>query len=153
MAMPSHSLPPPAIRRRALTLVEVVMAILVLGVAIATALAAMQRAFFQFDTARNLQLAGSILQCEIEKERLLDWSRVSDAKYQPAIDPAFLRNAAVAGRFTMSRSVAVVPERGGQLVQVTLTIAWRSLDGRTLTRSTTTFFCKDGLYNRIYLNV
>jgi prepilin-type N-terminal cleavage/methylation domain-containing protein len=83
--------------RRGLTLVEVVIAILVLGVTIATALAAMQRAFFQFDTARNLQLAGSILQCEIEKERLLDWARVSDATYQPAIDPAFLRNPAIAG--------------------------------------------------------
>ena len=129
------------------------MAVMVLGVAIATALAAMQRAFFQFDTARNLQLASSILQCEIEKERLLDWARVSDQSYQPAIDPAFLRNPAVAGRFTLSRSLSVVPDHGGQLVQVTLTLTWRSLDGRTLTRSTTTFFCKDGLYNRIYLNV
>jgi hypothetical protein len=38
-------------------------------------------------------------------------------------------------------------------VQVTLTIRWRTLDGRNLTRSTTTFFCQDGLYNWIYFNV
>ena len=142
-----------AAARRGLTLVEVVIAVLVLSVAIATALVAMQRAFFQFDTARNLQLAGSILQCEIEKERLLDWTRVSDARYQPAIDPAFLRNPTIAGRFTLSRSLSLVPERGGLLVEVTLTVAWRSLDGRTLRRSTMTYFCKDGLYNRIFLNV
>lgn len=139
--------------RAGLTLVEVAIAVVVLAFAITTALAAMQRAFLQFDTARNLQLAGSILQSEMEKERLLEWARVSDAGYQPTIDPALLKNPAIAGRFTLSRSLAVVPERNGQLVQVTLTVTWRTFDGRSLSRSHTTFFCQDGLYNRIYLNV
>jgi prepilin-type N-terminal cleavage/methylation domain-containing protein len=139
--------------QRAFTLVEVSIAVLVMALAITTALAAMQRAFLQMDTARSLQLASSIMQCEIEKERLLAWDRVSDAAYQPAIDAALLKNPAVAGRFTLSRALVVVPDRAGQLVQVTLSVTWRTLDGRSLTRSYTTHFCQGGLYNRIYLNV
>jgi Tfp pilus assembly protein PilV len=137
----------------AFTLVEVSIAVLVMALAITTALAAMQRAFLQMDTARSLQLASSIMQCEMEKERLLAWDRVSNASYQPTIDSALLKNPAVAGRFTLSRAVVVVPDRSGQLIQVTLTVTWRTLDGRSLTRSYTTHFCQGGLYNRIYLNV
>jgi Tfp pilus assembly protein PilV len=133
--------------------VEVSIAVMILAIAITTALAAMQRAFLQLDTARNLQLAGSILQCEMEKHRLLPWERVSDPAYQPVIDSSFLRNPAVAGRFTLSRSLAVVPERNGQLVHVTLTVTWRTFDGRNLSRSYTTTFCQGGLFNRIYHNV
>lgn len=140
-------------REAGLTVVEVAMAVMVLAIAITTGLAAMQRAFLQLDTARNLQIAGGILQGEMEKERLLPWATVSDAAYQPAIDAALLKNAAVAGRFTLSRTLAIVADRDGQLVQVTLTVKWRTFDGRTAARTYTTFFCQDGLYNWVYSNV
>lgn len=140
-------------RLRAFTLVEVAFAVVVLAIAITTALAAMQRAFLHFDAARNLQLAASILQSEIEKERLLSWSQVSDPGRRPAIDAALLRSPLVAGRFTLSRALSVVPERNGQMVQVTLTVTWRTFTGQEVSRSHTTFYCRDGLYNLVYLNV
>lgn len=144
----------PAARSRAgvrgLTVVEVVMAVFVLAVAITTGLAAMQRAFLQLDTARNLQLASSILQCEMEKERLLPWSTISSATYQPAIDATLLRDVSIAGRFTLSRSINAVND---QLVQVTLTATWRTYEGRNVSRTYTTYFCQGGLYNWIYANV
>lgn len=140
-------------RRGGFTLAEAILAVLVLALGIATSLTALQRAYVALDTARNLTLAGAIMQNQIERERLLGWAQVSDAAYRPAIDASFLANPAVAGRFTLSRTVTALPQRSGQMVQVTLTVTWRSYDGRSLSRSYTTYFTQTGLYNYIYRNV
>lgn len=126
------------------------MAVLVLATVIASAILVMQRALSELDAARNLDVAGRILETEIEKERLLDWTQVSNAAYQPVIDAAFLGNPAIAGRFTLSRALAGVPDSAGQLVQATLTVTWRGLDGRSRSRSYTTWFAEGGLND--YLN-
>lgn len=119
------------------------MAVCVLALALTTSLAAMQRAFLQFDTARNLGIAANILQCEMEKQRLLTWTEVNNAGYAPVIDPSFARNPAIGGRFTLSRAVAV---RSAQSVQITLTVSWRGYDGRNLSRSYTTYYTQGGLH-------
>ena len=129
------------------------MAVIVLAMALTTALSAMQRAFLELDTARNLQIGGNIMQCEMEKERLLSWSQLNDATYLPSIDSSFLRDPAIAGRFALSRSLTMIPQRGEQMVQVTLTVTWRTFDGRSVVRSYKTYFCKGGLYNYLYQNV
>lgn len=128
---------------RAFTLVEVAMAVTVLALALTTSLTAMQRAFLQFDTARNLGIAANILQCEMEKQRLLTWAEVNNAGYVPVINPSFARNPAIGGRFTLSRAVAV---RSAQSVQITLTVSWRGYDGRNLSRSYTTYYTQGGLH-------
>lgn len=128
------------------------MAVIVLALAITTAITVMQRAFLNLDAARHLRVAANILQCEFEKERLFDWARVSDPAYRPALDASFLRDPAVAGNFTLSRSVAPVAGAEGQMVQVTLTVTWRSREGRSVSRSHTTYFCDGGLNRYIYRN-
>lgn len=125
------------------------MAVAVLALALTTAITAMQQAFLAVDTARNLEIAGNILQSEMEKERLMTWAEVGDAAYQPVIAPSFARNPAVAGRFTLSRALA---QRSGQMLQITLTVRWRSYDGRTLSRSYTTYYTQAGLYDYLYNN-
>ncbi len=128
------------------------MAVIILAMAITTALAAMQRAFLELDAARNLHVAANIMQCEFEKERLLTWSQLNDAAYQASIDASFLRNPAVAGRFTLSRSLTTVAQRSGQIVQVTLTVTWRTYTGESLARSYTTYFGQGGLNTYISQN-
>jgi len=135
---------------RGFTIIEVAMAVAVLALAISTAISAMQRAFSALDTARNLELASRIMQCEIEKERLLAWSQASSATYQPTIDDSFASNPAVAGRFTLSRTVDIIPNHSDQMVQITLTVTWRSYDGRQLSRSYTTYYTQGGLYAFLY---
>lgn len=127
------------------------MAVIVLAMAITTSLTVMQRGFLDLDTARNLGIAGNIMQCELEKERLFTWAQASNA-YTPTIDNSFLSNPTVAGRFTLSRTVTTVASHSGQMVQITLTTSWRSYDGRNLSRSYTTYYCQGGLYEYIYHN-
>lgn len=126
------------------------MAVCVLALALTTSLAAMQRAFLQFDTARNLEIAANILQCEMEKQRLMSWSAVSNASYVPVIDSSFARNPAIGGRFTLSRTIATVANHSNQMLQITLTVRWRGYDGRSLTRSYTSYYTQGGLHEYLY---
>ncbi len=150
MVPPRASRAPRAQGGRGFTLVEVAMAVIVLALALGTSLAALQRAFLQFDTARNLEVAANILQCEMEKERLFDWSRINDAAYVPVIDSSFARNPAIGGRFTLSRRVNTLAGRNGQMAQIILTVRWRSYDGRSLARSYTTYYTQGGLHEYLY---
>ena len=128
------------------------MTVIILALALTTSLTAMQRAFLEFDTARNLEIAGNILQCEMEKERLFTWAKAGDTTYQPVIDASFTRNPAIAGRFTLSRALTTLAAHSGQIVQITLTARWRSYDGHTLSRSYTTYYTQGGLYEYLYNN-
>jgi hypothetical protein len=139
-----------AARGRAFTLVEVAATVCVLALVITTSITTMQRAFSNLDTARNISIASNILQTEIEKERLFTWAAVSDARFQPNLDAAYLRNTNIAGRFAISRSVAEVAGHAGQMVQVTLTVRWRGYDGRSQSRSYTTYFAQGGLNDFLY---
>ena len=132
--------------RGGFTLVEIIMAVGVLALAITTSITALQRAFMNLDSARNIETACRIMQCEFEKERLLTWSAVTDAAYKVAIDSAFSGNPAVAGRFTLTRSTSTVSGHSGKLLQITLTVTWRNYDGRSLQRSQTTYYGNGGLY-------
>lgn len=135
---------------RAFTLVEVAMAVFILALALTTSLAALQRAFLQLDTARNLEIAANILQCEMEKERLFTWAQASNGGYAPVIDPSFSRNPAIAGRFTLSRSLATLAGHSGQMLQITLTVTWRGYDGRSLSRNYTSYYTQGGLHAYLY---
>lgn len=137
-------------RLRAFTLMEVAVTVFVLALVITTSITTMQRAFSNLDTARNISTASTILQTEMENERLFTWARLTDATYQPTLGPAYLHNPAVAGRFAISRAVATVPNRSGQMVQVTLTVHWRNYDGRSLSRSFTSYFTQGGLNDFFY---
>lgn len=126
------------------------MAVIMLAFALTTSITAMQRAFLQYDTARNLEIAAQILQCEMEKERMFDWTRVNDAGYTPVIDASFARNPAIGSRFTLSRAISTPAGRSGQMLQITLTVRWRGYDGRSHDRSYTTYYTQGGLHDYLY---
>jgi hypothetical protein len=121
------------------------MAVALLAFAIATSITTLQRAFLSLDTARNLSTATTLLQTEMEKERLLDWATVSSANYRPTLDPIHQGNPLIAGRFTLTRTVEALAGTSGKMVQVTVRVTWRNYDGRQLSRSFTTYFTEGGL--------
>ncbi|MDB6170154.1 MAG: hypothetical protein JWM88_3018 [Verrucomicrobia bacterium] len=136
------------------------MAVIVMAFAITTSITTMQRGFLALDTARNITIAGQIMQSEFEKMRLLPWTTVdayaastTAVPYDAAhpeyfyIDTAFTSNSFIQNRFTVVRDVVLV--RTG-LKKITLTISWRSYDGRTLTRKYFTYYGQNGLYDYFY---
>ena len=132
------------------------MAATVMAFAITTSITTMQRAFLAIDAARGVTYAGQIMQSELEKMRLLPFTTVSgyltagpsangvDAPV--TIDSSFTSNTYIGTRFTMTRTATTVSSRSG-MIKVTLTITWKSYDGRSLSRSYLTYYGQNGLYD------
>lgn len=126
------------------------MAAIVMVLAITTALTTMQRAYLSLDTARNITIAGQIMQSEFEKMRLRDWSVIggySTSETTITLDPAFTSHPSVGNRFTVVRDV---DELSSAMRQITLTVSWNSTDGRRLSRSYTSYYGQNGLYDYYY---
>jgi Tfp pilus assembly protein PilV len=129
------------------------IACLIMALVIATSITTLQRGFLSIDTARNFVFGGQIMQSEIEKMRVSPWSTtetvIGIADYTdtyPALtlDPVFQANAFIANRFTLTRTMA---DPKPDLRQITLTVTWRNYDGRTISRSYTTYYARFGLYD------
>ncbi len=105
---------------RGFTLAELMMATVVMALAITTSITTLQRGFADLDSARNIETATRILQCEMEKERLMTWAQVSVTNLVPTIDSTFLAIPSVAGRFALARKVTTVANRSGNMLQITL---------------------------------
>ncbi|HLP25386.1 MAG TPA: hypothetical protein VK477_06900 [Acidobacteriota bacterium] len=144
----------PRVTSRGFTVLEVMLAAFILAVAIATSITTLQRAFLSIDTARNMTLAGQIMQHELEKVRLKDWTTVSgytDDDDLP-IDTLFTSNDYIANLIAnrglrLAREVTV-PET--DIVQLTYTVTWRNYDGRELSRSYVTYYARYGIYDFFY---
>jgi type II secretory pathway pseudopilin PulG len=127
------------------TLPEAVIALLVFSVAFGGALSVVQRAFLEVDTARAIQAAGTILQSEMERERMFTWTQAADSTYVPAVDSGVLRDPAMAGRFALTRTVTPMTGRETRMLQITLTASWRTIDGKLRSRKFTTYYNNGGL--------
>lgn len=128
------------------------MAAAVLALAISTSITVMQRAFSSLDTARNLTTASQILQSEIEKMRLKDWTVVSGYAAGPtsiALATEFADESSIQNRFSLQRTVTT-PQT--DMREITLTVTWRAYDGRTFSRSFKTYYSRYGLYDFYYNN-
>jgi Tfp pilus assembly protein PilV len=133
------------------TILEVMMAAIVMALAITTAITALQRGFASLDTARNLVTAGQIMQSEIEKMRINNWSVVSGYPTTATtltVDSVFTANPAIGNRFSLTRSVS---DPKSDLREITFTISWNNYDGRTMSRSYTTYYARYGLYDYFIL--
>ena len=134
--------------QRGFTIVEVGVAAFVMAMAISSSIVAMQRAFVSIDTARNLTLAGQIMQSELEKIRLRDWATISSYSEEPtdiSIEEEF--TAAVGSRFKLQR-VATTPESDMRMIKLTAT--WRSFEGREFSREYVTYYARYGIYDYFY---
>lgn len=143
----------PTRRYGAFTIVEVMLAAAVMALAIGTSIPVLQRGFLMIDTARNLVIAGQILQSEIEKMRVSPWGSTATvtgiADYTNSspvitIDTVFTSNSFISNRFTLTRTMA---DPKPDLRQITLTVTWTNYDGRPLSRSYTTYYARYGLYD------
>lgn len=129
------------------------MAAAIMAMAIATSITTMQRGFANIDTARNLTVAGQILQTEMEKMRMNSWTTVDG--YQPGpttltVDTLFSSNPVIGSRFALTRSTES-PQTG--MKKVSFEVTWKNYDGRTLKRSYMTYYSQYGLYDYYFNSV
>jgi Tfp pilus assembly protein PilV len=144
------------------TLVEVMVASFVMLFAISSSILVMQSGFRSLDTARKTTLAAQIMQSEMERMRMLSWSRVKTLiAPEPAkieISTIFPQNTEAEKRllsemkrtFTATRSASFVSGSGDQIISIDINIHWRGIDGVSHERTSSTRYCENGLYNYYY---
>lgn len=150
---PSASVRPPRIprhRTRGFTIIEVAMATFVMIFGISTSLITMQRGFESIDTARNITLAAQIMQSEMERIRLLNWSSLPADESDVDLSAFFTSNPSLADKFTLARSVTDVSGKVGEMKSITLTVTWNGVTGTPHQRRFVTRYTKDGLYDYYY---
>ena len=166
--LPSPATPSrPHGRRRAFTILEVTMATAVMAMGIATSIIAMQQGFKFLDVARGTTLASQIIQSEIERIRMMSWTSVSALATAtdttapvPSGSPAgvemfdgatyFSSSSAIQGDYTITRTTTLDSTRSTEVALITISVQWRTYDGRSQTRSFQMKYMKNGLYDYYY---
>lgn len=122
------------------------MAAIVMVFGITTAIYTIQQGFKSLATARNVVTAGQVMQSEIEKLRAQPWATVSAlpaATTRIPLDGAYA-NLPNATRFSLTRTIT--PEQSSML-RIDFTVTWSNYDGRTISRTATTYYAQYGLYD------
>jgi hypothetical protein len=139
------------------------IATFVMSLVLGTSIIALQTGFRYIDVARGDTLASQIMQSEIERLRLMAWDKttptgVIDSIVElPATETVdlstmFSTNAALASKFTVTRIVEseTGPSPRTDVRYITVRVTWDSSDGKNHTRSFTTMYAKNGLYDYYY---
>ena len=156
-----HCAKPPRGGLSAFTILEVALAATVMSLGIVSTVAVMQGAFKMLDVARDTTLASQILQSEMERLRLMPWSNTAttaaDSITELPRDPTpvslstmFTSNVEFNQKFTVTRTVTTPFSRSDYIRYITISVQWRSLDGRTHQRSFRSMYAKNGLYDYYY---
>ncbi len=154
--------------QRGFTILEVALSTFVLALGIVTSITALQYGMRQVDTARNMTLAGQIMQSEMEILRLQNWAQIvvlqnaqASATTPTVIDPATTitsgtsttldaRLTAIANRFTCTRLVETISTQA-DMKRITLNVSWSGVDGRAHSVNFQTRYAKNGLSDYFYV--
>lgn len=140
----------PTLRRArgAFSLVEVMIASIVLVLAITTAITALQSGLQAVDTARGFTYASQVMQSELERLRLKSWSQIEELQSSGDTRVSYaIVSGSPAGTFTCRRSIRNLK---ADMKEITLESTWRGYDGREHTARFITRYGKTGLYDYFY---
>ena len=127
------------------------MATFVMALGIATAIIAMQACFKQVDVARGTTLASQIIQSEMERIRLMSWTKVAALPASEVFNgSSFFSSVAAAADYEVTRTVTDDTSRPGEVKNITVAVRWQSYDGRWHRRTFTAVYAKNGLYDYYY---
>ena len=134
------------------TIMEVALASTVLVLTLVGMMGAIESGSKMLDLSRKQTTAAQILRSEMDELRISPWATVSgylsghtNAQSSVTIDSNF---STPAQGFTCQRAVTQLQHDSGSnptLVQVTFTVQWTGVTGKTYTRSSSTYVAKDGL--------
>ena len=133
--------------RGAFTLVEVMIASIVLVLGITTAITTLQSGIRAVDTARNFTFASQIMQSELERLRLKSWAQIQSLQDANDNTVPVQATAGLAPGFTCTRTIRDIKT---DMKEITVVSIWRGIDGRPHTVRYITRYGKSGLYDYFY---
>ena len=146
----ANSAPPHPARRAgrtaAFSLVEVMVASCVLMLGISGALVTLQRSLGTIAQARQLDTASQLMQTELERLRLLNWSQLQTLQDSGRNDVASPSGGDFA-RFICERQIRDLREG---MKEITLIASWGGLDGRAHSARLVTRYSRSGLNDYFY---
>jgi Tfp pilus assembly protein PilV len=138
----------PGFSPRAFTIVEVMIAAIVLALGITTSITTLQGGFQAVDVARNYTYASQVMQSEVERLRLKNWTQMQALQDS---GPGLVTPPAVQGTarrsFTCTRKIRDLKT---DMKEITLVSEWRGYDGRAHSLRFVTRYGKTGLYDYFY---
>jgi Tfp pilus assembly protein PilV len=138
--------------QKGFTIVEVAIAAGVLALVLSTSIITLQSGFRTLDVARGTTLASQILQSEMERLRMKSWTDINAMPASQTLDGAtfFTTNSDVAGKFSITRTIAADGTRPGEVIYITIAVTWTTYDKQTHTRTFSSMYAKNGLYDYYY---
>jgi len=130
-------------------LIEVIIAILVLGAVVATTIMAMRTGFSMIQLARDNTMASQILQSEMENLRLMRWQHLSQLEAEEEFQVGDDFDPSLAERYRATRRVIEIEGRD-EILEVELAIEWTALSGAEHRRVYRTTFTRYGLNDYYY---
>lgn len=139
----------PRRRQSGFTLVEITVAIMVLGFGIASSVVALRVGFGMIETARDQTIVAQILQSEVETLRLMAWRELADlpSTEEFTIESEFTDE--IGNRFTCIRRIEDV-RPGAQVKRVVLEVRWTTNNGVARELTYKTRISRDGLNDYYY---
>lgn len=142
------------------TLVEVIVAVVVIAIAAAGIIGSINYGMFVTQLARENARATQIMLEKVESIRLYNWTQVTNSGFVPAtfVDvydpqaPTNYQGAIYNGTMTVASPTfgGSTPSYSGNMRQFTVTLSWTTNGRITHNRSLTTYVSKDGLQNYVY---
>lgn len=145
----STLLSPRAARRKAFTLIEIVLTLFVVGVGIGGSLIALRIGFGMIETARDQTLASQFLQSEIETLRLKNWTQLLELPSEETFVIASDFDDTVTRRFSCTRRIERA-RPGVDVKEVTVRATWTTSNGIEREISYKTRISRGGLNDYYY---
>jgi Tfp pilus assembly protein PilV len=127
----------------AFTLVEVLMAAVIMLVGVVGMIDAIKIGSELLDLSRKQTIAIQIIHSEIDRVRLSTWT---DIQQLPATANYDLSNTGFQGISQGFSCTRVVSDVRADLKKITYTVTWKGNTGRSYGRSSSTYVGKNGLY-------
>ena len=129
------------------TLVEVMLASVVMVFGITTAIVTLQRGFQALETARATTHAAQVMQSELERLRLKSWAQLQTLQDAGDATLAVPAGAAPAASFRCVRAIRDLRE---DMKEITVASSWTGYDGRSHVVRYVTRYSRSGLYDYFY---
>lgn len=134
--------------KRAYTLIEVMIAIVLFAIVMASGFACLKMGMSMVDNSRHHTRVSQIMQSEIERLRSMPWATfdaINGAETTVALGAQFVTDTSYAN-YSVKRTIT---QGVGDSKKISLTANWVDLDGKPKSRIFVTLYTKGGLYDYI----